>query len=402
MCVGESMKKEQRERVSEKRETREKGLREISKKRRERYPPQTAPCRKIIKSPLPSKPEHDRTSMTTAMTTSSFSVYGGGVLPATKTVNHHHHSRGRNNKNTNNTNNNNSNNIVHFSRATSSTSSSSSFSLSGGCASCCSSSSKSSKSVLRRRRSSFRVRATGTVEGENEEEQVKSDGNNNNNNNFNNFNGGDDQFKRAPGEDQEKFQKSVADSPFSRKRIQPLPSKFGVSDRAAGAKQNLPFNQTTNRAGKDAPTSSSSSSAGESSSFAAAAAARSPFDNVSPPKSAPPTPPKSPFAASSAAASTSTPSSPFAKVSSATNASASPMAPMKPAKKVKNPFNEPDAATYGAKPMKVDKPKEVKFEIPKVSFGQIFIVLSFTTIIGLMIGTFWVVWNSGGIRFNET
>ena len=247
------------------------------------------------------------------------------------------------------------------------------------------------------------MRATGTVEGENEEEQVKSDGNNNNNNNnFNNVNGGDDQFKRAPGEDQEKFQKSVADSPFSRKRIQPLPSKFGVSDRAAGAKQNLPFNQTTNRAGKDAPTSSSSSSAGESSSFAAAAAARSPFDNVSPPKSAPPTPPKSPFAASSAAASTSTPSSPFAKVSSATNASASPMAPMKPATKVKNPFNEPDAATYGAKPMKDDKPKEVKFEIPKVSFGQIFIVLSFTTIIGLMIGTFWVVWTSGGIRFNET
>ena len=78
------------------------------------------------------------------------------------------------------------------------------------------------------------------------------------------------------------------------------------------------------------------------------------------------------------------------------------MAPMKPATKVKNPFNEPDAATYGTKPMKVDKPKEVKFEIPKVSFGQIFIVLSFTTIIGLMIGTFWVVWNSGGIRFNET
>ena len=184
--------------------------------------------------------------------TSSFSLFSfpNGGVPATKTVNHH--PRGRNNA-----------------RATSSTSSS----FSGGCASCssssCSSSSSmrmvsmtkasssssssstTSKSVLRR--SSFRVRAS-TVEGENEEEQVKSDGNNNN------FNGGDDQFKRAPGEDQEKFQKSVADSPFSRKRIQPLPSKFGVSDRAAGAKQNLPFNQTTNRAGKDAPTTSSSSS----------------------------------------------------------------------------------------------------------------------------------------------
>ena len=228
----------------------------------------------------------------------------------------------------------------------------------------------------------FRVRAT-----DGDKDEGTSDGNSTND---------DGKFKRAPGEDQEKFQKSVADSPFSRKKIQPLPSKFGVSDRAAGAKQNLPFNQITDRAGKDGPISPSSN---ESSSFAAAAAARSPFDNVSPPKS---TSPKSPFASSSSAASTSRPSSPFASSSSATNASASPMAPTKPATKAKNPFNEPDAATYGTKPMKVDKPKEVKFEIPEVTFAQIFIVLSFTTIIGLMIGTFWVVWNSGGIRFNET
>lgn len=228
----------------------------------------------------------------------------------------------------------------------------------------------------------FRVRAT-----DGDKDEGMSDGNSTND---------DGKFKRAPGEDQEKFQKSVADSPFSRKKIQPLPSKFGVSDRAAGAKQNLPFNQITDRAGKDGPISPSSN---ESSSFAAAAAARSPFDNVSPPKS---TSPKSPFASSSSAASTSRPSSPFASSSSATNASASPMAPTKPATKAKNPFNEPDAATYGTKPMKVDKPKEVKFEIPEVTFAQIFIVLSFTTIIGLMIGTFWVVWNSGGIRFNET
>ena len=229
----------------------------------------------------------------------------------------------------------------------------------------------------------FRVRAT-----DGDKDEGTSDGNSTND---------DGKFKRAPGEDQEKFQKSVADSPFSRKKIQPLPSKFGVSDRAAGAKQNLPFNQITDRAGKDGPISPSSNES--SSSFAAAAAARSPFDNVSPPKS---TSPKSPFASSSSAASTSRPSSPFASSSSATNASASPMAPTKPATKAKNPFNEPDAATYGTKPMKVDKPKEVKFEIPEVTFAQIFIVLSFTTIIGLMIGTFWVVWNSGGIRFNET
>merc|ERR1712216_418687 len=125
----------------------------------------------------------------------------------------------------------------------------------------------------------FRVRAT-----DGDKDEGMSDGNSTND---------DGKFKRAPGEDQEKFQKSVADSPFSRKKIQPLPSKFGVSDRAAGAKQNLPFNQITDRAGKDGPISSSSD---ESSSFAAAAAARSPFDNVSPPKS---TSPKSPFASSS-------------------------------------------------------------------------------------------------------
>ena len=185
----------------------------------------------------------------------------------------------------------------------------------------------------------FRVRAT-----DGDKDEGTSDGNSTND---------DGKFKRAPGEDQEKFQKSVADSPFSRKKIQPLPSKFGVSDRAAGAKQNLPFNQITDRAGKDGPISSSSD---ESSSFRRRQRGRrSPFDNVWP-KS---TSPKSPFASSSSAASTSRPSSPFASSSSATNASASPMAPTKPATKAKNPFNEPGAATYGTKPMKVDKPKEV-------------------------------------------
>ena len=94
----------------------------------------------------------------------------------------------------------------------------------------------------------FRVRAT-----DGDKDEGTSDGNSTND---------DGKFKRAPGEDQEKFQKSVADSPFSRKKIQPLPSKFGVSDRAAGAKQNLPFNQITDRAGKDGPISSSSNENG--------------------------------------------------------------------------------------------------------------------------------------------
>ena len=51
--------------------------------------------------------------------------------------------------------------------------------------------------------------------------------------------------------------------------------------------------------------------------------------------------------------------------------------------------------------MKVDKPKEMKFEIPKFSFNQVFIVFSFITIIGLMVGTFLVVLNAGGIKFND-
>jgi len=229
----------------------------------------------------------------------------------------------------------------------------------------------------------------------------------------------DGKFKRAPGEDEMKFTKSATESPFSRKRIQPLPSKFGVDGvKAQGAKQNLPFNQTTNREGSEQQREEEETNNDEkkkkkeesSASFAAQAAARSPFDNVTPP-----TKPSSPFAQSSSnsngsSSSASSAVSPFAKVtkiSSASDLSSSPL--LKPSSssvlaakpKVKNPFNEPDAATYGAKPMKVDKPKEMKFEIPKFSFNQVFIVFSFITIIGLMVGTFLVVLNAGGIKFND-
>ena len=76
---------------------------------------------------------------------------------------------------------------------------------------------------------------------------------------------------------------------------------------------------------------------------------------------------------------------------------------------VKNPFNEPDAALYGAAPVKprereakkVEEEKSVWERLPKPSLGQVVIVLSFTTIISLMLGTFWVVVNAGGVHFND-
>jgi len=76
---------------------------------------------------------------------------------------------------------------------------------------------------------------------------------------------------------------------------------------------------------------------------------------------------------------------------------------------VKNPFNEPDAALYGSTPAKaapreakkVVEDKSVWESLPKPSLGQIFIVFSFVTIISLMLGTFWVVVNAGGVHFND-
>ena len=76
---------------------------------------------------------------------------------------------------------------------------------------------------------------------------------------------------------------------------------------------------------------------------------------------------------------------------------------------MKNPFNEPDAALYGAAPVKprereakkVEEEKSMWESLPKPSLGQVVIVLSFTTIISLMLGTFWVVVNAGGVHFND-
>ena len=143
---------------------------------------------------------------------------------------------------------------------------------------------------------------------------------------------------------------------------------------------------------------------------------KSPFDgpgaSTSAANAAAPVKPASPFAAAPAKA-----ASPFAApAGGAKKPTPSPFEPAPGAAKspfggssVKNPFNEPDAALYGAAPVKprereakkVEEKKSVWESLPKPSLGQVVIVLSFTTIISLMLGTFWVVVNAGGVHFND-
>jgi hypothetical protein len=52
---------------------------------------------------------------------------------------------------------------------------------------------------------------------------------------------------------------------------------------------------------------------------------------------------------------------------------------------------------------KVEEQKKSLLEsLPRPTLGQVFIVFSFVTIISLMLGTFWVVVNAGGVHFNDS
>ena len=107
--------------------------------------------------------------------------------------------------------------------------------------------------------------------------------------------------------------------------------------------------------------------------------------------------PESPFGAAEAR-------SPFAPAPGA----AATKSPFGGSSAAKNPFNEPDAALYGSKPVvkepevKAEEKKSVWESMPKPSLGQVVIVLSFTTIISLMLGTFYVVFQAGGVHFNDS
>ena len=70
----------------------------------------------------------------------------------------------------------------------------------------------------------------------------------------------------------------------------------------------------------------------------------------------------------------------------------------------------PAAAAKAAAKKPVAKKPAVKVEektsflesLPRPTLGQFFIVFSFVTIISLMLGTFWVVVNAGGVHFNDS
>ncbi len=168
--------------------------------------------------------------------------------------------------------------------------------------------------------------------------------------------------------------------------------------------------------------------------FDATTGATSPFERKRTPAGKPD---GSPFGGVAAAAAADKPASPFGAAAAATTTGATPAgkkpespfgaaearSPFAPApgaaatkspfggsSAAKNPFNEPDAALYGSKPVSPKEP-EVKAEekkssvwesMPKPSLGQVVIVLSFTTIISLMLGTFYVVFQAGGVHFNDS
>ena len=179
----------------------------------------------------------------------------------------------------------------------------------------------------------------------------------------------------------------------------PLPSTFGDT---GSVKKKSPFDATT---GATSPFERKPTPAGkpDGSPFGAAAAAAdkpaSPFGAVAATTTTTPAgkKPESPFGAAEAR-------SPFAPAPGA----AATKSPFGGSSAAKNPFNEPDAALYGSKPVvkepevKAEEKKSVWESMPKPSLGQVVIVLSFTTIISLMLGTFYVVFQAGGVHFNDS
>ncbi|KAK9816950.1 hypothetical protein WJX72_007333 [[Myrmecia] bisecta] len=63
----------------------------------------------------------------------------------------------------------------------------------------------------------------------------------------------------------------------------------------------------------------------------------------------------------------------------------------------KKPFNEPVGLSPGMQPADMDEEPWWK----KITVAQVVIVVSFTLIISLMLGTFALVYKVGGVRFNE-
>jgi hypothetical protein len=198
----------------------------------------------------------------------------------------------------------------------------------------------------------------------------------------------------------------------TRKRSpKPLPSSFG--EGKVTGKKTLPFQDPfeTNKSIPGAGSAKDATSVFDMPAAAldapakpnapAAAPAASPFGAPAPAKpaspfgaAAPAAPPASPFGAAKPASSpaSSPAASPFADA--APKAGASPFAS---AGAAANPFGE-------TKPAKapVEDTRTAWEKLPKPAMAQVVIVLSFTTIISLMLATFWVVVQLGGVSFNDS
>ena len=198
----------------------------------------------------------------------------------------------------------------------------------------------------------------------------------------------------------------------TRKRSpKPLPSSFG--EGKVTGKKTLPFQDPF-----ETNTSKSIPSAGSAKDPAgvfdlpaaaldapakpnapAAATAASPFGAPAPAK------PASPFGAA-APKPAAPPASPFGAAKPAASPAASPFADAAP-KAGASPFASAGAAAnpFGdAKPAKapVEDTRTAWEKLPKPAMAQVVIVLSFTTIISLMLATFWVVVQLGGVSFNDS
>ena len=226
---------------------------------------------------------------------------------------------------------------------------------------------------------------------------------------------------RAAGdkEDTEVEAKARVGYSAARKRSpKPLPSTFGDAGKGKVKGFEDPFERAKSSAGSKPPAASpfdmpasaldaSTSAEKPAAATSAAATPASPFGAAAPaaakpaspfgaaaPASAPAAKPASPFGA--AAPSKPAGGSPFADAGAASTASkgASPFAQSASA----NPFGEASATRAKPKAAAEEDTRNAWEKLPKPAMAQVVIVLSFTTIISLMLATFWVVVQVRSIR----
>jgi nucleoporin NUP42 len=213
---------------------------------------------------------------------------------------------------------------------------------------------------------------------------------------------------RAAGdkEDTEVEAKARVGYSAARKRSpKPLPSTFGDAGKGKVKGFEDPFERAKSSAGSKPPAASpfdmpasaldAATSAEKPAAASAAATPASPFGAAAP-ASAPAAKPASPFGA--AAPSKPAGGSPFADAGAASTASkgASPFAQSASA----NPFGEASATRSKPKAAAEEDTRNAWEKLPKPAMAQVVIVLSFTTIISLMLATFWVVVQVRSIPFS--